>query len=116
MRRPVVMAGRWLLGLAVGAAATWVFAVAPFPGVLVYVAAGLLLARTRRVAPRGAALFATGVWFAYLAYRTIASCDAINASGGICQMGDTTFQTFAALAFLAAGTLLSVYGFATDRP
>lgn len=110
------MAGRWLFGLAIGAAATWLFALAPIPGVLVYVAAGLLLARTRRATPCGAALFATGVWFAYLGDRSIANCDAINATGGICQMGDTTFPTIAALAFLAAGTVLAVYGLATDRP
>jgi hypothetical protein len=112
VRRPIGTTGQWVLGLAVGATATLLFALVPTVGFIVYAALGIVLMRVGRLASLGGLLFATGVWFAYFQYQQIANCDAFNAHGGTCQMGETITSDAIVLAFVAAGAALSVYALA----
>jgi hypothetical protein len=100
----------WILGLAAGFIGTWIAALVPIVGVpiLALVALALVL-RGPKAAVGGAMLLATGLWFAFFEYQQLANCDAINATNGVCQMGDTTSNTAIVFAFVFAGAALSVY-------
>ena len=100
----------WALGLAAGLIGTWIAALVPVVGVpiLALVALALVL-REPRAAIGGGMLLATGLWFAYFQYNQIANCDAINATGGVCQMGDTSANTTIVFMFIAAGAAFSIY-------
>ena len=106
----------WILGLLAGLIGTWVAALVPIVGVpvLALVALALIL-RGPRAAIGGGMLLATGLWFAYFQYQQIANCDTFNATGGFCQMGDTSVNTAIVLVFSAAGAALSVYALGNAR-
>jgi hypothetical protein len=100
----------WVLGLLTGFVGTWVAVLVPFIGVPIYALVALaLVLRGPRAAVAGGMLLMTGVWFAYLQYQQLVNCEAFNARGGICQMGDTRGNTTIVFVFVAAGAALSIY-------
>jgi len=106
----------WVLGLLTAFVGAWVAALVPIVGTPVsgLVALALVL-RGPRAAVGGGMLLMTGLWFAYFQYQQLANCDAFNAHGGICQMGDTSGNTAIVLVFVSVGAALSVYALGNAR-
>lgn len=100
----------WLLGFAVGVAGTLVALEVGVLGLLMYGFMVLMLVSTRSVAPFGGASMATGIWFAFAWWRSLAQCRAINENGGFCEIYDPWVGGVIAAGFLVVGVLLSAYG------
>ncbi len=100
----------WLIGLAVGALATWLtLLLMPF-GLLVYVLVALALILVGdRAALGGGMLLATGLWFVYIDRSMKATCEAMNTAQGFCEVIDPTTTLVLALSFVVAGAVLSLY-------
>lgn len=115
-RRRMRPASAWLLGSAVGVAGTLVAFEAGVLGLAMYAFMTLMLVTTRRVAPFGGASLATGIWFSYAWWQSLARCAAFNTSGGFCEIYDPWTGGAIAAGFIVVGVALSVYGLLRARP
>lgn len=96
--------------MAAGFIGTWLAALVPIVGVLFYALVAIALVLVGPALAAGSAmLLTTGLWFAYFESSQMSNCEHVNATGGLCQMGDTTTNVGIVLAFVAAGAALSVY-------
>lgn len=75
-RRRMRGGSAWLLGFAAGIAGTLALLELAMIGVMTYVVMLLWLARVRAIPTFGGAFTATGLWFVFLWWRSLAQCAA----------------------------------------
>ena len=108
-------ASLWLLGFLVGVAGTLVSLEVGVLGLALYAFMVLTLVSTRSVAPFGGASLATGIWFSYAQWQSVAQCEAFNAHGGFCEIYDAWIGGVIAAGFLVVGVSLSAYALLRAR-
>ena len=86
----------------------------PVVGVIVLGLLAIALVRGRSASLFGGLSLAVGVWFAFLEWRSVANCDAMNVGGGSCTILDPAPGAVIPLLFLAAGVAVSAYGLLRD--